>query len=297
MVKAWLDDVRHHNPRNVPGLPVLYGGDKFVPHTTEGGGVKALLDRWDANPGLGRPHFLAGEWGVIQLLPLTVNAYTLENKTGGSETNKCGHVIQMEWDGNANDPKTDRFYEVVGKLIADCMNAGIDLDLDICPRFWDDSERGWLATYTSGVRLNAVEWTTVNTIVGHQHAPENAHWDPGYIDVHRLCEVVRRHLGSTHQHKDWLDMASLEEVRAIVRQEVESVAKRGVGRSVLATYDGTAVYELFPGAGVAKHLSPAGLAAAKAVGVEHVGNFPASDGIWSRFQPLEGGWYKANTGD
>jgi hypothetical protein len=125
--------------------------------------------------------------------------------------------VQIEIVGRANDARTDEEYETLGKLIADCMRAGLDLDLDLCPRFWDDSERGWLATYTSGVRLSAHDWTWLNTILGHQHAPENAHWDPGGLDVHRVCDIARRHLeaGGHEQHlmaaKEWSDMATREE--------------------------------------------------------------------------------------
>lgn len=182
--------------RHLPGLglDVRAGGDKFVLHTTETGenAFDNLVEKWQTNPGSGRPHFLIAPQAnrVIQLLPLNVNAYTLQNKPGGVDTNRCGHVIQAEICGWAADPKTNEWYVVVADVIARTIHAGLQLNLDLAPRFWGQGERAWLATYTSGIRLPGDAWAAINTVLGHQHAPENDHWDPGYVDIRRLINLI-----------------------------------------------------------------------------------------------------------
>jgi hypothetical protein len=38
----------------------------------------------------------------------------------------------------------------------------------------------------AGFRMSPTEWDSFNGVCGHQHVPENTHWDPGAFDWTRL---------------------------------------------------------------------------------------------------------------
>lgn len=280
-----------HNP--------LPGRRKVILHTTETprGSWGAVRDLWrgPANWARGLPHFLADGDRYVQLLPLDTCAYT--SKGGPDSANKTGTPIQVEIVGYAADGLDDDEYEALGQWIADLVRAGVDLDLDHCPRFYGDREGVVLAVETSPVRQIITNdyggFAAFNGVCGHQHLRGNDHWDPGHLDIHRVCDIARRHLsgpGMNHsaQQEDELTMATLDQVRGIVRDEIESALRRGVGRSFTAERDG-AIYEVFPGAGVARHLSPEAYEEARKV-VEHVGTLAAP--VWDRFVPIEGSWFE-----
>lgn len=92
--------------------------------------------------------------------------------------------------------------------------------------------------------------------------------------------------------RDELEMASLDEVRKIVNQEVRAVLEAGAGRSVLATRVNSkgegAIYELFLGSGLAVHLSPEGVRGANGVQVPDIG--VKGPEVFDRFHPIEGHW-------
>jgi hypothetical protein len=170
----WLDGYEHQ-PVTGAGLPVGPGRDKIVLHTTETAApsLQTLVASWRRNWGAGLPHFIAEGGRYVQLLPLTVNAYTMENKAGGADVNKAGHVIQVEIVGYARNELTDQEYGALGRWVGDLINAGLDINLDACPHFYGANDGIVLASYSSPIRLGARAWTEANGILGHQHAPEN----------------------------------------------------------------------------------------------------------------------------
>lgn len=49
----------------------------------------------------------------------------------------------------------------------------------VAPQFYGDEAYG-----TGGIaRMSTQNWTQFNGWCGHQHVPENQHWDPGLIDI------------------------------------------------------------------------------------------------------------------
>jgi hypothetical protein len=191
VIAAWLDGYEHQ-PVIGAGLPVGPGRDKIVLHTTETAApsLQTLVASWRRNWGAGLPHFIAEGGRYVQLLPLTVNAYTMENHAGGADVNKAGHVIQVEIVGYARNELTDQEYGALGRWVGDLINAGLAIDLDGCPHFYGANDGIVLASYTSPIRLGARAWTEASGILGHQHAPENAHWDPGHVDIERVCRLA-----------------------------------------------------------------------------------------------------------
>jgi hypothetical protein len=201
------------------GLAVDRGNDKVVLHTTETprGSLDTVRNLWRGknNWGRGLCHVLVDGARRVQCLPLDVNAYTLENKPGGIDPNRSGHTIQVEVVGYAEQGWDDETYQSVGELIGDLMTAGLRLDLDQCPRFLGPADQAYLATYLSANRLVIVDWPGFNGICGHQHIKEQAHWDPGPIDIHRLCEIARHHC---QPEGDAIDMATIKELETIVHR-------------------------------------------------------------------------------
>lgn len=206
----WLPGYEHQ-PEHGAGLGVTSGAPKVVIHTTESGpgSLQRIINSWHgpANWGKGLPHFIAEGDRYVQLLPLNVGAYTLENKGGGADTNRCGPAIQVEIVGYARDPFDDVEYEALGRWLADLVKAGVPLDLSQHPTFHGEGA-GWiLASYTARQRLTAQQYHDFAGFLGHQHCPENAHWDPGSLDAARVERIARAHLEpDTDPAKDEDDM-------------------------------------------------------------------------------------------
>lgn len=143
---------------------------KLVWHTTEGFGLPAYSGS--------HPHFTLdpASGKLWQHIPVTSGAMTLKNASGGVETNRA-HAIQVELIGFAGEtpdwPASD--YREVAELAR------------------------WIEKHTAVKRrcsvrfearhhsLSGQEWLDYSGHIGHQHVPENDHWDPGQF---RIGEVI-----------------------------------------------------------------------------------------------------------
>lgn len=195
----WLEGYVH-DPEPGAGHSPVAGNRKVILHTTETGpgSFNAVRNSWrgSQNWGKGLPHFLMEGRRIEQLLPLDTCAYT--SKNGGIDANKAGTPIQIEIVHYAADPFNDVEYDVIGKWLADMMEQGIDLDLNQCPPFYGPNDGIVLATPDSPVRdIIANQWGSYanwNGIGGHQHLEGNDHWDPGDLDIERVCNIVKNYL-------------------------------------------------------------------------------------------------------
>lgn len=178
------------------GLSVSAGRPKVVLHTTETGrgSIDPLIAHWRGNWGAGLPHFIVEGARVVQLLPLSVGAYTLENAPGGADTNRSGPAVQAEVISFSASDWDDETYTTVGNLLADVKRAGHDFDLGAHPRWYGANEGVVLAAYNSPVRMSAQEYVDFNGWCAHQHVPENAHWDCGAKDTARIERIARARL-------------------------------------------------------------------------------------------------------
>lgn len=195
-----------HDLEQGAGLSVTAGNPHVVIHTTESprGSYNAIRNLWrgSGNWNKGLPHFLADGSRYVQLLPLNVGAYTLENKSGGADTNRSGPVIQVEICGYANDDFNDVEMNALAKWLADLVKAGIPLDLSQHPHFYGPNEGIVLARPDAPQRVSAAAFQSFNGFMGHQHAPENAHWDPGRLDADRVERIARGYLGDESESED-----------------------------------------------------------------------------------------------
>lgn len=110
-------------------------------------------------------------------------AKALKNLAGGVETNRRGGVIQVEIVGYAAEApfQSADWYTNLGRYLNRvCDQTGVP---KVFPCGFVGGE-GY--GRRAAQRLSHAAWLTVEGIVGHQHVPENDHWDPGALDVARL---------------------------------------------------------------------------------------------------------------
>ena len=170
-----------------------YEGGKTAPNYTGHPPLKGI------SKGAWRMHF-----------PDEMSSRALRNLSGGVETNTL-NALQVEVIGTC-DPKHAVSWNGEGKL-----KAGRDYV------YWPDADDGqlrWLADLiadqhkrhglrltapkfqaypasygarsgTNNVRLSFEEWRDFTGVCGHQHVPENAHGDPGNIDMPKVLAMAR----------------------------------------------------------------------------------------------------------
>lgn len=191
---------------------------KVVLHSTETGPAPGLIGAWRNNPGSGCPHFLGiTPDRIVQLLPFSVGAYTLQNPEGGVDTNRA-HAIQIEVCAYAKDAPSwcgpgAPWTNALGQWLADLVHNGINLDLT--------TELDFGGQWT-GFPGGGNAYVNFSGVLGHQHVPEqpDRHWDPGRINIKAVLEVARSHLGSTQPPTQggWDEMATQSEVKESVKE-------------------------------------------------------------------------------
>jgi len=131
------------------------------------------------------PHFtLAMKTGgarVYQHYSIRVAARALKNPPGGVQTNRQSAIqIEIAWRAERIRFLPDSMYETLAELMRWIEEqTGIQKE---APLFLDSNAYG----NGSAARMGAEEWEAFNGWCGHQHVPENDHWDPGMIDIARL---------------------------------------------------------------------------------------------------------------
>lgn len=168
--------------------------DKVVVHTTEG-------SNWPGYAGGGNaPHVTLRHTGEIrQHIDSAYSSKALENRPGGVQTNNDG-ALQVECIGSC-----DRAYARKHDLFF--WPDAYDDDLEPLARFlaWAHTEHGVPLTTRSLVwsdsnaaylnapqRMTFKQWRAFSGICGHQHVPENTHWDPGKLPVDRAVALARK---------------------------------------------------------------------------------------------------------
>jgi hypothetical protein len=163
---------------------------KLLLHTIEGSVAGALAMY---NKGVGCPHLTVDLTSrtLLQHVPLNKSSYALRNKAGGTETNR-DNVIQVEIAGFAAlSPfwSADKLNKLAFDVIVPVLEAVPGIQWN-----WADH---WSGSYgeANEKRWSAQEWDEFSGILGHQHAPENTHWDPGAINVELLRDIVEGDAG------------------------------------------------------------------------------------------------------
>lgn len=187
---AWYKDFELVKGNN-SGTFVSGSKKKLVLHTTEGGSAAGAIAAYKANNSW--PHFTVDPIKKIKYQHVDTGfpARALRNKAGGTETNRGG-AIQIEIVGRASEShnwsqETLKWLaeEVIGPI---CKNEGIKLE---APLKFLGQQDGLLASEKAKQRLSYKDWESANYILGHQHVPENSHWDPGKIDIEKILSYIK----------------------------------------------------------------------------------------------------------
>lgn len=175
---VWMDGVPRDPARSIG--PWTVGKPAGCLHTTEGLDFAAMDRTLEASGS--QPHFLVGRAGEIkQYRPFGDAATTLKNASGGVETNRK-RLVQIEVCGFAKSPGwPDAQKQAVARIMAWSARHGVPLSASV--RFTD----------AAGVRrLQGADWLNYSGWLGHQHVPENDHWDPGPVDITDLLNRARK---------------------------------------------------------------------------------------------------------
>lgn len=190
--------------RRLPGWEWIPGNDagtwsngavrpKLVLHTTEGRSMDSALWAYRANNSWPHATVDPKTRRRVQHLPVYRPARSLANRRGGVETNRAPTVVQVEIMGFSREthnwPDEDLEWlgrEVVGPL---CRAGGVPIQTTL--EFYG-AGAGWvLASANARQRLSSEAWLNYTGVLGHQHAPENDHWDPGALNIGRVLAAAR----------------------------------------------------------------------------------------------------------
>lgn len=169
---------------------------KLLVHTTEGAsyaGARSayVRNRYAPNLTVGPHPSKAETVHTWQHLPLDSRSTTLADDPGGIRTNR-DHVVQVEIVGFADlkqaaryapwlgvDAWPDWYKAGVGRVLRDVMRlCGIPAR---CTVRWVPYPQSY--GEQAAQRLSSTEFDAYAGILGHQHAPENSHGDPGDLSA------------------------------------------------------------------------------------------------------------------
>lgn len=177
------------------------GEPKFLLHTTEG----RTLGLYSPDPAHGParryygnlgtwPHFTLalqdGRWRVFQHIPAERSAMSLRNLPGGVETNR-DNVLQTEiaWQAEHIRKLPTEAMDELARLLAWAHHVrGVPIRSTVewvaypPPPGWGDRQR-----------LSPAAWDAYSGVLGHAHAAENDHMDPGRIDIVTLLHLADRY--------------------------------------------------------------------------------------------------------
>lgn len=186
-----------------PGARVLFNR-RVLWHTTEGGsGWPSYV--YNGVEGGSAPHLTCRPNRTTKTLDwrqhyrLDESACALRNLAGGVETNRTG-VIQIELVGTSvpGDPgypwhAADDWALEGLALFSRWLSDTWDIPLTDQGRRWVPIVRRGAYVFQVGApsRLSPSAWLAAYGHLGHQHAAENDHIDPGALDVPRMLTMAR----------------------------------------------------------------------------------------------------------
>lgn len=160
-----------------------------VLHTTEGSSTAGAIAAYRTSGNY--PHFTVSEHSIEQHCPINVGATALKHPTGAVETNRMS-AVQIEIVGSCDKayaakytiPYVPDFTAAQLANVAKVMRwveeqTGID--------FWTYPDFTAVSSASSAQRMSVQDWRTFNSWCGHEHVPNNSHWDPGTLNMQLLA--------------------------------------------------------------------------------------------------------------
>jgi len=165
-----------------------YREGAFAPHFTIGVGDPGSLPREEP-----------GKVRIWQHISLDRTASALKHNPGTIETNHMGaHCIQIECVTYIGDQEQagivgnkGKFPKALSRALAGLVEEITavlgDINLNVYPQKWSAS-----GSYgeNAAQRLSETEWESFNGICGHEHVPNNKHWDPGAFDIEQFMTYI-----------------------------------------------------------------------------------------------------------
>jgi hypothetical protein len=174
-----------------------------VVHTTEGPTLPGYSGGAVAPNFTLVPDFAAKKLKVHQHFDFDVSSRALVNAAGGVQTNTL-NVVQFELVGTC-DPTTDKSWndKKVQHIYWPLAPDWALLEFAKVVRWAYDNHRVMMATTVTwkaypgsygtknGVRLSDAAWNAYHGWLGHQHAPENLHGDPGAFPMAKVLAYAK----------------------------------------------------------------------------------------------------------
>lgn len=164
------------------GGPYTAGPFRGILHTTEAQRFDPSTKQYygHKNP----PHFTLdyaegnGQAFLYQHFKIDRASRALANPAGGVQTNRHSAIqIEICWTAKSINDMPDMMWDRLEKWMRWVeRQTGIK---PYSPTFGDSRQYG----IGNSLELTPAAWKTFNGWCGHQHVPENAHWDPGPISI------------------------------------------------------------------------------------------------------------------
>jgi hypothetical protein len=173
-----------------PSSGQMIGGEwSVVLHTTEGSTIEGAISALDRQNSW--PQFMAcpRTGRRIQAIDSSLAGKALSNKSGGVETNR-ENTIQIEIVGFAHQSQdwSDEWYDWLAEILEPIMDHhGIG---KYGPTFYGQGAGFVLATANARQRMSFDQWNEFGGVCGHQHVPENDHWDPGAFRLDKFFDAM-----------------------------------------------------------------------------------------------------------
>lgn len=189
----------------VDGGSMVGGPPRGVVHTTETGPIYRGATFYHIQI----DYTSSGGIEIVQFIPLERASRALRNHSGGVQTNRqgdyCLNVAIADYAKNAavlaaastaDSPCVawaepfglttmatwpDAIYNELGELM-----EWAEPEMGIPLVFPEPFDGGDAYGYDGSVRISNSEWLDLSGWVGHQHVPENTHWDPGRLQTDKL---------------------------------------------------------------------------------------------------------------
>lgn len=159
---------------------------KIVLHTTEGSSTEGAIGAYRKNNSW--PHLTVDpvRRRRAQHVSLAKPARALRNTSKRGETNRDRRVYQVEivgFAGRAHTWPADVLEWLGTHVLAPLATATGTLLTS--PLTFHGADAGWtLAVESARQRLSPADYDRFRGVLGHQHVPENTHWDPGALKIH-----------------------------------------------------------------------------------------------------------------
>lgn len=182
MTALWLPNARRHLISSRPGRRYADAVEKkMLLHTTEGTTIAGAIAAYRDYP----PHLIYKPAGreVVQHIPLNLASYALR-----SSVSEGDGVVQLEIVGfSVNSAgRSDGWLRNLAEDVLAPVARLWPYELQ-APVFYD-SNGGYGEASPS--RFSRTGWDEYSGLVGHQHSPGDAHWDPGPIDADKLLRFT-----------------------------------------------------------------------------------------------------------